>query len=98
MKNKQVLTKNDNIIFEEIDGGGMLLYDNQSREIHILNETAAVIFDSCNEKPIDLILESFLDNFEINEYDLATQKKISQDLYDTIAILKEKSIVLESSK
>lgn len=85
MKNK--LIKNRDIIFDEIVEGGMLLYNNQTHETHILNETAALVFSCCNGDEIDSILAMYLKNFEMNSYDFNMQNKIIQDFYEVIEIM-----------
>ena len=95
MNNKQKLIKNSDIIFDEIDEGGMLLYNNQTHETHILNETAALVFSCCNGDEIDSVLAKYLKSFEINSCDFDMQNKIIQEFYEVIEIMKSRHIILK---
>lgn len=88
-----MIKKNNDIIFEEIQEGGLLLYNNVTKETHILNETAALIFNYCDGTDLDSIFNSYIRVFDSVDSDEVLQQKIKYDFMKTIEILKERNIV-----
>lgn len=54
---------NKEIIVEEIKDEGLLLYNEETKETHILNETAMYIFDLCINNDFDGVIKEYVDHF-----------------------------------
>lgn len=91
----RIMRKNDDIIFEEIKEGGALLYNNATKETHILNETATLIFKCCDGKELTSSFCHYINFFQLEQLDETLQQRIKQDFLKTIEIFRKKSIISE---
>lgn len=85
-----VVQKGDNIIFEMLEDGSMILFNETTQETHLLNATAGLIFKLCDGRVVSDIYVNFkgqIDDFKIIE------EKIQNDFYRTIEELANKNIL-----
>jgi DNA integrity scanning protein DisA with diadenylate cyclase activity len=84
---KMYLEKSDNLIFREIDGD-IVIISNDGRRIHMLNETASLIWNSADKETTILqIIGKMCDQYEVNK-ELATH-----DVMKTIKAMSEKNLI-----
>ena len=84
MINNSKLYKNKYDIGEDT-GDGYVIYrsnDKGEEEVHILNETAFEIFEMCNGKIRNEIMEYFRLNYELDKEDLALVKGAIDDMLE----------------
>ena len=74
-----------------LDEEGLMIYDENSEDTHILNETAQYIFELL-EKPMTLseIEQKFVEKYEFQDNELRT---LSEDLVEILEEMVEKSII-----
>jgi len=82
-----VVEKSDNLIFREIDGE-VVIIANDGSHIHMLNETATLIWN-CSNKRISIvqIITEMCEQYNVDE-DTA-----SRDVLETIKSLSEKNLI-----
>ena len=85
---KKKVRRNDNVVFEIIEGEGGVLYNSQTKETHLLNKTAIIIFELCCETAIEDVFHKFYCLF--NE---ESKERISKDFYEAIKLLEDKKII-----
>ena len=82
-----VVEKSDNLIFREIDGE-VVIITNDGSHIHMLNETATLIWNCSNKRTsIGQIITEMCEQYDVDE-DTA-----SRDVLETIKSLSEKNLI-----
>ena len=84
---QMVFEKSDNIIFREIDGEMVIIADD-GRHIHMLNETAMLVWKTMNDRTtVRDIIKNMCDEYDVEE-DTA-----SSDVFKTIQLMAEKNLI-----
>ena len=84
---QMVIEKSDHLIFREIDGEMVIIADD-GRHIHMLNETATLIWSCSNKRTsVEKIISKMCDEYDVDE-DTA-----SQDILETIKRLSDKKLI-----
>ncbi len=84
---EKLLTRNENIIWRKI-GDEIVLLKNDGLAVHVLNKTAAHIWEKCDGKSdIDTIAASLCDRFEV------TADEARGDILDTVQKLEGMGLV-----
>lgn len=85
---KKKVRKNENIVFEIIEGEGGILYNSQTKETHLLNKTAVIIFELCCEIAVEEIFEKFCCLFNRE-----SQERLREDFYEAVKLLEQKNLI-----
>lgn len=93
MSEKKYFTKNPMIFKEEIDDVGIILFDEERRETHLLNQSAMLIWNLIEEKTAvcdiyDLYCKSI-------SFDGVSHDEVKNDFYEIIDLLEQKDIICE---
>ena len=82
-----VVEKSDNLIFREIDGE-VVIIANDGSHIHMLNETATLIWN-CSERKTSVrqIIMEMCEQYDVDE------DSASRDVLETIKSLSEKNLI-----
>jgi hypothetical protein len=84
---QMVIEKSDNIIFREIDGEIVIIADD-GRHIHMLNETATLIWSCSNKRTsVEKIISKMCEEYDVDE-DTA-----SSDVLETIQLMAENNLI-----
>lgn len=84
---QMIFEKSNNIIFREIDGEVVIIAED-GRHIHMLNETAMLIWKYSDKKTtVEKIISKMCDEYEVDE-DTA-----SSDVFKTIQLMAEKNLI-----
>jgi len=84
---QMVIERSDSLIFREIDGEVVIIGDD-GRHIHMLNETATLIWNCGDKKTsVEQIISKMCDEYDVDE-DTA-----SQDVLETIKSLSDKKLI-----
>lgn len=81
---------NEEIISEEISGEGMLLYNSKTKETHVLNDTATLIFKLCDGNDLKTVTAEYLNYFAKDE--TASAEEIAKDCQEIIDAFLQKDI------
>lgn len=84
---KNRVNKNECIVFEIIEGEGSILYNTQTKETHLLNVTATMLFELC-DNDLEDIFDKFYSLFEDGNKD-----QIYKDFHETINLFIDKKII-----
>ena len=84
---QMVIERSDSLIFREIDGE-VVIIAHDGRHIHMLNETATLIWNCSDKKTsVEQIINKMRDEYDVDE-DTA-----SQDVLKTIKELSDKKLI-----
>ena len=90
---KNKYAKNMRLFVEKIDDVGIILFDEDLKETHLLNQSAMLIWDMIEEKTAvcdiyDLYCKSI-------SFDGISHDEVRKDFYEIIDLLEQKNIICE---
>ena len=81
--------KKENLLCETYDEGEIIL-DLQNDQYHLLNHTASIVFQSCDQMMVDDIIQ-LLHSIYVNE----DENEITNDTIEIISRLKNLGLIIE---
>lgn len=86
-----LIEKTNNIIFEVLEDGSMIIFDEITQDTHLLNSVAGLIFKLCNGRRAGEIYSDFIG--QISSDAEVSKEEIEADFYETIDQLANKNVI-----
>ena len=94
--NQNIININPSIIVESVSETELMLYNNETEEIHLLNETATKMFNLLQEMSQECAIKAFLNEYVdsmINDKDNISFDELKKDAEEILKTLYEKNII-----
>lgn len=91
MSKKRCFFKNQELFCEKIDGVGVILFDEESKVTHLLNQSAMLIWELIDGKTD--VYEIYTLYSKLINFAEISQSEVENDFYQTISLLEEKDII-----